>query len=317
MLSAAIPAPEIVAPYAEPPLSRSTPDNRLLGVGLAFAAYALFTVQDSIVKHLVATMSVPQVLFSRSMLILAFLTVVPGPRLWRALADPRDWRPLLMRAALILVAWLCYFTASRHLTLAALTTLYFAAPIAVVLLAMLVLKETVGAFRWLVVILGFVGVVFAAEPTDMPSPLPVMLALFAACAWAGTQILARMISRSETSAMQMLMSNGLFSLACGFALPFVWVTPSLGDCGFLLGLAIAGASGQYLIFEAFRFAPASAIAPVEYSGLAWAFAIGWLFFAETPSLAVYSGAALIAASSLLLVWYETRALRRSDDAPLP
>lgn len=291
-------------------MSQAAPDRTLLGVGLAFVGYALFTVQDSIVKHLVQSLSVPQVLFTRSIVILLVLAVVPGPGLWRALAGPRDWRPLLMRAGLILLAWSCFFTAARDLTLAALTTLYFAAPIVVVLLAVPILKERVGAFRWFIVLLGFAGVVLAAEPGGAVPVLPVLLALIAACAWAGTQILARLISRSETSAMQMLVSNGLFALACGLVLPFVWVMPSTADWAFLVCLGLVGACGQYVIFEAFRFAPASALAPVEYSALAWAFAIGFVFFGETPSAAVYSGAALIAAASLLLVWHEARALRR-------
>ncbi|HMF68295.1 MAG TPA: EamA family transporter, partial [Phyllobacterium sp.] len=65
-------------------------------------------------------------------------------------------------------------------------------------------------------------------------------------------------------------------------------------------------AGQYFLYEGFRYAPASALAPIEYSGLIWAFLYGYLIWHEVPQINVFVGAILIVASSLSLVWWERR-----------
>ena len=72
----------------------------------------------------------------------------------------------------------------------------------------------------------------------------------------------------------------------------------------MVGLGLVGGLGQYLLFEGFRHAPASALAPVEYTGLIWAGLYGYLIWADIPGPGTLAGAALIAAGSLSLVWAE-------------
>jgi drug/metabolite transporter (DMT)-like permease len=56
--------------------------------------------------------------------------------------------------------------------------------------------------------------------------------------------------------------------------------------------------GLTLVSHAFRSAPASLIAPLEYTGLLWAAAIGWLFWREIPDTSFIFGAVLIVASGM-------------------
>jgi len=98
----------------------------LAGIGLATLGYALFAIQDVLVKLLVEDFSVPQVLFARSIVVVGVASTIGGPGTLGMLAGSRHKRPLLGRAGLILLAWLSYYSAARHLGLAELTTLYFA-----------------------------------------------------------------------------------------------------------------------------------------------------------------------------------------------
>ncbi|MEJ1934574.1 hypothetical protein WDZ92_30620, partial [Nostoc sp. NIES-2111] len=116
-----------------PPILRS--------IALATMGYACFAAQDAIVKWLVAHLPVWQVLFSRSLVILALLALTDRTGAYRAAVASRSKGALAGRAVLILVAWLSYYTASRSLGLAELVTLYFAAPIFVVVLSVVMLKE--------------------------------------------------------------------------------------------------------------------------------------------------------------------------------
>ena len=291
--------------------SSDLPPNRtLLGIGYALIGFSIFSIQDATVKWLVATLPVWQVLFSRSILIVILCLFLLGPQRAVELARGSSRKQLLFRSALILAAWLAYFTASRSLHLAEVVTIYFSTPIFAVVMSIFVLKETVGFARWAATIIGFIGVIIAAGPAGSNDLIPVLLVLFAALCWATTNILVRLIGRKEGSLSLMLASNAIVVLVCAITLPFVWITPSLFEMILLFLLGVVGASGQYFMFEGYRLAPASAVAPFEYITLIWAFGWGFLIWGDFPPLPVFIGAALILTSGFGLVIVEALTERR-------
>lgn len=169
----------------------------LAGLGLASVAYALFAIQDATVKWLVADYTVWQVLFVRSATIVLLSSVAARPvGLGRALRSPN--KPvLLLRAAATLSAWLCFYSAARHLGLADLVTLYYAAPLFVTVLSIILLGEQVTAARWAAVVVGLAGVLIAANPTGRPDLWPALLVLAAALLWALSTILPDAWRRSR------------------------------------------------------------------------------------------------------------------------
>jgi len=281
-------------------------DRPLTGIALAALGYSIFAVQDAIVKWLVADYEVPQILFVRSLVIVGLAFVISARLGHPSIAASTRRGSLLLRATLILAAWLSYYSAARHLALAELTTLYFAAPLMVVGLSIPILKERVGAARWLTVGLGFVGVLIAANPAGAPNLVPAAMVLFAAFCWAWSVILVRLVSRSETTLNQMLATSSFFAIACGLSLPWLWHWPDAQGWILMIGLGLASAAGQYALYEGFRLAPASAIAPIEYTGLVWAFLFGYLIWSEVPLRNVVVGAGLIVVASLGLIWHERR-----------
>ena len=292
---------------APPPHTEPRP---LTGIALAAAGYCLFSVQDATVKWLVQSYEVPQILFLRSITIVAVAMVIAQrqgqPPVWKS---SNKWS-LTIRALLLLVAWFCYYSASRYLGLADLTTMYFGAPVMGVVLSMLILKEKVNIGRWLAVFAGFVGVIIAADPTGRADFLPSALVLFAAFCWAWSTVLIRLINRSESTANQMITTSGLFVVVCGAMLPFLWKTPDLVGWGLMIGLGLFSGVAQYLLYEGYRYAPASAVAPVEYTGLVWAFIYGYVIWDDIPQPHVFAGAFLIVCASLGLVFWEARSARR-------
>jgi drug/metabolite transporter (DMT)-like permease len=85
-------------------------------------------------------------------------------------------------------------------------------------------------------------------------------------------------------------------------------TPS--QFGLLLAVGVLGGLGQFALFEGARRAPASVMATVEYSGLLWAFILGYAIFGDIPRPAVFAGAALIVCAGVLLIGSERRTARR-------
>ncbi|MDF1631098.1 DMT family transporter [Mycoplana sp. MJR14] len=283
----------------------------LVGILLTTLSFFLFSLQDASVKWLVATLPVCQVLFIRSVTIVAICAAIGrGPALRRASGSPVLW-PMLWRTLLLLAAWLSYYTAARDLGLAQLTTLYYAAPIVVTVLAMPVLGETVPPSRWIAVLTGFVGVLVACDVfgQGLAVSWPVYLALQAAVFWGIATILLRKTALEEGTLVQMLISSALLMVFTGLALPFLWQPMSLSELALIVGTGVLAGVGQYALFEGMRRAEVSLLAPFEYSSLIWGFLLGFLIWHEVPSANVFVGAGLIIGAGVLVIGAERSARR--------
>jgi S-adenosylmethionine uptake transporter len=279
------------------------------GAALAIGAWAAFSLQDAIVKYLVVDLPVTEVLFARSLVIVAIASVLATRADFAAMARPRIGATIALRSLIIFVAWLAYYRASRSLQLAEMVTFYFAAPLFVVAMSGPLLREAVGASRWLATILGFGGVLIAANPAGVADLTPALLALLAALCWAITTLLARGMTKGISTPTMMLGSNFAFVVACGALAPALFVWPSARAAALLAALGCIGGLGQYLWFEGVRRAQASLLAPLEYTMLAYAIVWGWLIFGDLPSARTLLGATIILAAGLATLLAEARRRR--------
>ncbi|CAH2600099.1 DMT family transporter [Rhodovastum atsumiense] len=284
-----------------------------VGIGLGVLAYGAFNVHDATMKWLVAELPVWQVIFLRSATICVTLVAVGGRDLLVRAATSPMRAAMIGRGALLLGAWLLFFTASRSLPLAQLLTLYFAAPILTTLMAPPLLGERLTRARLISVLIGFAGVLVACDPLGMRLSWPALMVLGAACLWGYGVILMRRIARRESSVLQMLGQNGFFMVVTGIGAAFTWQTPQASQLLLMLVCAALGGLGQFCIFEAARHAPATVMATVEYSSLLWAFVLGYAIWGDVPTQAVWLGAALILAAGLLLVLAERRGVPPPHD----
>lgn len=282
-------------------------DLHLLGQGVAVLAYLLFSLQDATIKWLVATLPVWQILFCRSAVLVVGCLGAGGRPLVGRVAQTSVGHLILLRGAVTLAAWVCYFTAARALPLGELTTLWFTAPIVVALLAAPLLGERVGPGRWTAIAAGFAGAIVIGAPTEMEFSTPMLLVLAGAVLWGYGVILTRRIAQHEPSLVQMLANNAFFMVVTGIGSILTWQEIGAVQAGLLLLVSIFGGLGQYCMFESARLAPASLIAPMEYTALVWAFALGFVVWGDVPPPHVYTGAALILlAGAVLMATERTR-----------
>jgi drug/metabolite transporter (DMT)-like permease len=82
--------------------------------------------------------------------------------------------------------------------------------------------------------------------------------------------------------------------------------PSALDAGLMLALGALATVGHLMFTSAYREAPASILAPVNYLHIAFATVLGALVFAQVPDALGFSGMALIAAAGLLAAWRASR-----------
>ncbi|WP_395020717.1 DMT family transporter [Dongia sp.] len=282
----------------------------LTGIACAIASFAVFALHDAAIKWVVmADYSPWQVLFSRSLVILAICLAIGRKRVVIQTLRSPIRNALLARSIGLLLAWLCFYTAAGKLQLAELMTIYFASPLLVAVLAVPLLRETVTRLRWISILIGFGGVLIACRPGDLSHAGAIGLALLAAVLWAGSMILIRQIATKEPTLVQMLTSCFSFVLMTGAVMPFKWVTPGFMDLTFMIGIGVLGSLAQYLLIEGIRRAPASVVSPLEFTALVWSFVLGYWIWSDMPGLNVFAGAVLILVSGAFIVLEEWRRAR--------
>jgi drug/metabolite transporter (DMT)-like permease len=217
----------------------------LRGMAMGIAAYTLFSFHDVFVKALVYTMPAAQILFMRSIVIIALCFAFDRRHLVRDLLQSDNRLLILGRGLLTLAAWVMYYTAARDLQLAELTTLYYFAPVLTTILAVIFLKEQVTLARVGAASIGFFGVIVAANPAGFALSLPVVLVLMAALSWAIAMILMRKISKKDRAIVQVFAQNLIHAFAMGlFSLPFWQGMTALEIC-LCIGPGLSGAWGSF------------------------------------------------------------------------
>src|SRR5947209_5938163 len=289
--------------------------NIVKAVLLKLTSALLFSIMSAFVRYVSDVTPVGEIVFCRS-----FFAVIPVMLIyaWRGelAAAFRTSRPFghLGRGAISVAGMFFNFAALARLPIVDVTTITFASPLITVALSAWLLKERVRIYRWTAVAIGFVGVVVMLWPhldvtryTGAAASVATLGALFAmasAFTNAGSVVQTRRLTDTETTSSIVL----YFSLFCALGglltLPFGWIVPNWPQLAALIGLGVFGGLSHILLTESYRYAPASLVAPLDYTALLWAFILGYWFFGELPTSTVYAGAAIVAGSGLFVIWRE-------------
>ena len=287
------------------------PTGTLRGIVAMLLACAFFACMDAMLKTLAGHYPPLQVTALRGLTALPLVCLYIA---WRREAGGvfnrrLRWRLHLLRATLNMAMLVLFVYGLRTLGLAEAYTLTFIAPLLMVLIAVPLLGESILPRHWVAIGLGFAGVVIALRPEQDAFLSPGALAiLVAAVCYALSNMLGRLISRTEPSAALVFWTTAGMALGGSLLAAPQWVPIQPQHAWVLAGLALSGFLGQLAIAEAFRHGQAAAIAPFEYSALAWGLLIDWLFWNAAPDAWTLGGGALIIASGL---WLERSEAPRS------
>lgn len=272
-------------------------DRKLLGILLALASYAMYSLHYATMKWLDESYSLWQLIFVRSAVMLAITLVIGRLTMIKAfLASPHKL-PTALRGVVHFFSALGFFVAAGLMPLADVTTLYSTSPLIGVLLSVLLLGERIRGFHWIAVLLGLTGAVIAANPQGAVSLVPSLIALGAGLLWALAVVLTRKSGARESSDVQLFSAGLVFLLlSVGF---MDWRQPqSLFDSALMIALGLQIYLAQLFLFEACRFAPASLVGPMEYSCVIWSCVFGIALFSEVPGPHILLGGLLVIAGGL-------------------
>jgi drug/metabolite transporter (DMT)-like permease len=212
------------------------------------------------------------------------------------------WRLHLLRGTLSVLMMALFTFGLTQMGLAEAYTLTFVAPLLITMLSVPLLGEKALPRHWIAIAAGLCGVVIALRPDQSAFFSVGALAILAsAVCYALSNVLGRLISRSEPSATLIFWTTSSMALGGSVLGAPQWVGIQLAHWPVLLGLALTGFLAQLAITEAFRHGQAAAVAPFEYSALAWAILLDWTFWRSVPDLYTLTGGAVIIASGIYLI----------------
>jgi len=271
------------------------------------AAVGLFALMDAGMKLLSAHYPSLQVAALRGAsslpLVLLWALTTTG---WRPLLRVR-WPLHLLRGGLGVVMIACFVYALRTLPLSTAYAIFFVAPLLITALSVPVLREHVGARRWLAIAIGFAGVVVVLRPSGEGMLTAAGFAvLVAALGYAVSAITVRVLARSDSNQAMVVWLLAIMAGGAGLLAAPGWLPLRGEDAWIIAGVGISGALGQWAITEAFRLGEASLLAPLEYSALAWGVGLDLALWGVVPDAVTWLGAAIIVASGLYLLRREKR-----------
>ncbi len=268
-------------------------------------AVACFSFMDTVLKVLAGHYPALQVAAMRGLvalpLVFAYLT-------WRR-AWGKVWRlrwPLHLLRGVLTVAMLGMFTYGVHgLPLANAYTLFFVAPLFITILAVPFLGERVPRAHWWAVAIGLAGVLVALRPSpDAFLGWAGLAVLGSAACYAASAVAGRLLCRTDPPESLVLWSMVLLSLFGVLLAAPNWTPIRSEHVGLLIALALTGFGGLVAITEAFRHGQASAVAPFEYTALAWGIGLDYAIWAVLPDGYTLAGAGIIIGAGLYLLRHE-------------
>jgi drug/metabolite transporter (DMT)-like permease len=223
---------------------------------------------------------------------------------------PRRLHWHITRGLLMVLVMTSFIYALRVLSLADTYAIFLSAPLIVTALSVPILKEHVGWRRWTAISVGMCGVLIMLRPSGSGFlTIGALAALVAAVGYAVNVITLRILTRTETAASVTLWQMVVLVVVMSVLAAPEWAPIQLEHWGWIAAIGAVGAVATRMLTEAFRAAPASVVAPFEYTALPWAVLVDWAVWSTLPSARMFYGGGLVIASGLYLIWRE-RQLRQ-------
>ena len=187
----------------------------------------------------------------------------------------------------------------------------------VTILSVPLLGETVGPWRWAAVIVGFIGAALVGNPSAAHFSLYAFsVCIAAAFAVSLVFIFLSKLGRTESAFTTVFYFSLTSTIVSGVYMIFKGHAPDPSVYWPLFGTGIASLFSLLLKTEAYKFADASFLSPLDYMNLLWSVLFGFLFWGDLPSWTMMAGAALIIGSNGLIIWREHLHKKKHIESPL-
>ena len=258
-----------------------------------------FSLMDVIVKWSV-DYPVGQVLFFRGFFgIIFYFFIIPRERLHDFYKTKRPGLHSL-RCIAGLIAIVAIFIALRKLPLATVVSISFAAPIFTTIFSIFLLSEKVGIYRWLAVLVGFIGILIITEPGISNLNIYYIFPIIFCLGLSYVAITLRQLSTTEPVWLISLFFSIAITFLSFLTLPFGWVMPSFNHFLILSLVGIFGGVSNLWLSQSYKYSEVSLVTPLKYLTLVFAIIFGYFIWDEIPTIKTLIGALLVIVSTLII-----------------
>ena len=270
-----------------------------LGFLYMFISVCAFSMMDLIVKWS-ENYPVGEVLFFRgSCGLIPLLFLIPKERYYNFYQTSRPFLHF-KRCAAGLIAIVAIFVALRELPLATVVSITFASPIFTTILSIFLLSEKVGLYRWLAVLVGFIGIIVISEPGLTSMNLYYFYPIIFCLGLSYVAIAIKQLSSSEPVWLISFYFSISIMILSFFTIPQGWILPTLNDLFLLSLLGILGGLANLWLTQSYKFSEVSLVTPLKYLALVFAIIFGYLIWGEVPTLRTLAGSLLVIISSVII-----------------
>ena len=278
------------------------PEN-LRCIAYMVIAMAGFAVEDAIIKQLSLTIPISEILMLIGLGGLFIFFVVACIRQVPLLTTDLKKPWFIIRTLSELAAAIFFVTAIVYASLSISSAIIQATPLAVVMGGALFLKQQVSKARWILILIGFLGVLLVIQPGLEGFKPAALLAVAAVFSLALRDTITRTISASIPTATISFWAFFASFLAgvttTPFFGPFRPITP---DSLILLFTATLAGTGAYVaIVLATRAGDIAVIAPFRYTRLIFALGLSMLIFEEPVNALMIIGSLMIIISGVMMI----------------
>ena len=270
-----------------------------LGFLYMFMSICAFSLMDIIVKWSV-DYPIGQVLFFRGFFgIIFYFFIIPKDRLHNFYKTKRPGLHFL-RCFSGLIALVSIFIALRELPLATVVSISFAAPIFTTIFSIFLLNEKVGVYRWLAVIVGFVGILIITEPGMSELNIYYIFPIIFCLGLSYVAISIRQLSSTEPVWLISFYFSLSITILSFFTIPHGWIMPSLNHLVLLSLVGIFGGVANLWLSQSYKYSEVSLVTPLKYLALVFAIFFGYFIWEEIPTFKTLIGAFLVIISTLII-----------------
>ena len=264
-----------------------------------FLSVCAFSIMDVIVKWSV-DYPIGQVLFFRGFFgIVFYFFIIPKNRLHDFYITKRAGLHFL-RCFSGLIALVAIFIALRSLPLATVVSISFAAPIFTTIFSIFLLSEKVGIYRWLAVIIGFIGILIITEPGITNLNIYYIFPIIFCLGLSYVAITIRQLSTSEPVWLISFYFSLSITLLSFFTIPQGWIMPDLKDFLILSMIGIFGGVANLWLSQSYKYSEVSLVTPLKYLALVFAIIFGYFIWNEIPTIKTLIGALLVIVSTMII-----------------
>ena len=264
-----------------------------------FLCICAFSFMDIIVKWSV-NYPIGQVMFFRGFFgIVFYFFIIPKNRLHNFYVTKKVGLHLA-RCVSGSIALVAIFIALRKLPLATVVSISYAAPIFTTILSIFLLSEKVGIYRWLAVVVGFVGILAITEPGISSLNIYYMFPIIFCLGLAYVAITLRQLSKTEPVWLISFYFSLSITILSFFTIPNGWVMPSIYDFILLSLVGIFGGVANLWLSTSYKYSEVSLVTPLKYLSLVFAIIFGYLIWNEIPTHKTLIGSILVIFSTMII-----------------